>query len=230
MTPRTGQQPPLIELKVNHRLEVQLTAGPYQGIYPTRVEEVHPDRFHVAELMAGGQILPLASGQRVRCQLAAPSGFYEFDSVVLGREGGRVPVTVLSMPRSYERVQRRNFVRLDVQVPVRYAVMPPGTSGRPLVPPPGPIIATRTADLSGGGVALYTPQPLLDGAILDMWIALPEGEEIHATGQVMRVGDRGPDGSQIAGVRFIGLTERDRNAVIRFIFREQRERRRRGLT
>jgi PilZ domain len=77
--------------------------------------------------------------------------------------------------------------------------------------------ASRTYDISRDGMSLAGDRFGAAGAALDLWIEIP-GEEIpiRTTGSVVRTGDG------MTAVRFIGLNDRDRGRLERFIFAVQR--------
>ncbi|BDG59373.1 flagellar brake protein [Caldinitratiruptor microaerophilus] len=210
-------------LRVNAQVELQLL-GDEQTRYRTRVEEVAEDRFRVSLPTAHGKPADMVPGDAVRGYLLKGHAMYVFDTRVLQRTGGLIPTLDLALPTHYERVQRRDWVRLDARLPARYARVEPVELDGPQPPPPR---KTRTVDISGGGVALYLAEPLDPGTLVDVFIDLPD-TQVVATAEVVRIIRSEPEG-YLAGLRFVDIRERDRTAIMRYIFQEQRERRRKGL-
>lgn len=210
-------------LRINARLELELLGAREPARYRTRVEDVAEDEFRVALPTAGGGPAPLVAGDPVRGYLSAGHAIYVFDTVVLGRDSAEPPSLRLRVPQHFERLQRRHFVRIDARLPARYVpVLPAGPGSDPPAPR-----KTQTVDISGGGVALYLAEPFEPGTLLDVFIDLPD-TLVSATAEVVRI-IRSDDRGHLAGLRFVDIRERDRDAIVRFIFQEQRERRRRGL-
>lgn len=215
----------LTDLHINTRMEVEVPEGPWQGIYQSRVEDMTPAELAIALPTAGRRPVLLDPGQAVRCRFISRRACYQFDAQVLDRRAGPVPVVVLAMPGEWERLQRRHFARLDVSVPVRYSPRLPG--GGPLAD--RPLISARTRDLSGDGCAIWTVEPPDPGTELDLFLSLPPGQVLHLAARVVRLTGPSPAGRVLTGLRFVAPAEADRDAIIRYLFREELRRRRNGL-
>jgi c-di-GMP-binding flagellar brake protein YcgR len=92
----------------------------------------------------------------------------------------------------------------------------------------------QTLDVSGGGLSFTAPGLVECGQHLDMTITLPVWPEvaIDLLGVVRKVDPPRPEeqeGSYIIGVEFEGMSEVDRDRLVRYIFHKQREMLRRRL-
>ncbi len=221
-----------MSLQINQKVELKILEGPSRGAYVTRVEEIGRDgSLKLALPVEGGVPVMVTPGDMVRCEFAEDGIACSFITSCRGSEMGAVPRLVLQAPERIERIQRRDYVRLDVSVPVRFSVIgaPDGFEYDAVL-----TFATRTRDISGGGALLLAPLRLVSGARLDLLMELPEARAVHTLAEVVRLA---PDGAVVehpgpvwsTGVRFIGIDDRDREAIIRYIFGEQRQRRRKGL-
>lgn len=213
--------------KINQKVELKVLAGPFAAAYSTYIDDMEADEISVARPMVGGEPVPLAGGDSVRLEYAvAGAARVAFVTRVAALEHRGVPVVVLAMPEParVERYQQRDFVRLEATLNLMYYVthFPDGS------PRPTGLIQSRTRDISGNGAQILCPEPYPLGTRLDIHLEV-DGRTLHVVGEVIRaVKELGPKEYWL-GVRFMGLEERDRDTIIRYIFNEQRERRRRGL-
>jgi hypothetical protein len=81
-----------------------------------------------------------------------------------------------------------------------------------------------TADLSGSGVGLAEPSAEPEGSRVLVSLPLPDSpaRPVVAVGQVVREGAAGPEGAA-AGIRFVEISEPDRERIIHFTFAKQRQ-------
>lgn len=216
-------------LQINQKIELRILHGPDLGSYVTRVEDIGTDgTLTLALPLQSGIAVGVRVGDIVRCTYADDGNFCGFDSACLSRAGGEVPVLVLAPPQSIQRVQRRNYVRLNVNVPVRFSIVgaPDGFQYDAVLTWSGTV-----RDLSGGGALLASPVKLIQGARLDLTIDIP-GYSVATMAEVVRTAPDTLDPTPTAypnGVRFVDIAEKEREIIIRYIFGEQRDRRKKGL-
>lgn len=212
--------------KINQKVELKLLSGPFAAAYSTYIDDVETSEISVARPLVGGEPVALAVGDLVRLEYAiAGAARIAFVTRVAGLEHRGVPVVLLAMPEKtqVERFQQRDFVRLEATLNLMYYVShtPDGT------PRPTGLIQSRTRDISGNGAQILCPEAYPMGTRLDIHLEV-EGRTVHIVGEVIRA-VQAAQREYWMGVRFVGLEERDRDTIIRYIFNEQRERRRRGL-
>lgn len=212
--------------KVNQKVELKLLHGPYAGTYSTFVESVDIRVLSLVRPAMGGYAVPLRAGDPVRVEYAVENtARVGFPTRVMGLEMRVLPVVLLAYPqqKQVEQSQQREFVRLETVLNLTYSVVfLPGYR----VPPQG-VTSSRTHDISGNGAQIQVPVNYPPGTQLDLRFDV-DGAYIRALGQVIRT-IPGPGKSAWAGIRFVGIDERDRERLIRHIFEQQRERRAKGL-
>ncbi len=190
--------------------------------YFSRVQEHSKDSILIGSpLEAAFRIVSI--GETVRVDFRCENALYTFSSTVVEKKKQRGKVLlVLKAPESLQKVDRREFFRLKVSVPVRYRVLPAAAGAR--------YKTTSTKNLSGGGLLLLLDEPVAIGTMLDLGIEL-EGEEgktemLLCLGRVATIREEGnrPE----VGVAFVDIEEKDRERLFRFLFaREQLMRSRR---
>lgn len=129
-------------------------------------------------------------------------------------EGMRV-----SLPEQIERIQRRHFVRVDAELPVTLMLqLPDGAEV---------LLQTRTTDLSGGGMLITAERELPLYLDAELILSLPpeqpgpQAELLRLKAQICRL-LRKDERFQI-GLSFMNISEPQRDRLIRYIFRYQRE-------
>ncbi|HEY3364734.1 MAG TPA: flagellar brake protein [Symbiobacteriaceae bacterium] len=213
--------------KINQKVEFKVLHGPYASAFSTYVEDVDDRTIVVVRPMMGGQPVPLTVGDPVRLEYAVENtARLAFPTRINGLDVRVLPVVLLAHPnaKTVERFQQRDFVRLEAVLNLSYTVrFVPGRAA-----PPTGTAFSRTRDISGNGAQILCPAYYPSGTQLDM--SLNVGEYlVRVVGQVIRQFQ--PPGTREVwtGVRFVAIDERDRDVIIRYIFNEQRERRRKGF-
>ena len=154
------------ELRVWDRLTILIGEGPTIGQYVARVEEFvnHGIIISRPEFVAGHTLL--RNSVPVIVQVAREDGMYEFDSQLRLHDSDDIGHSFLLPPRSVRRVQRRQFVRIELSMAVDYA------------PVSDDIIAdgnlarlvwrhTRSVDISASGILIFVTEPIeIDSLVL----------------------------------------------------------------
>ena len=133
----------------------------------------------------------------------------------------RTPICELLVLTDFKRLQRRNYVRIPVQIELEYYV-----KGRELGEK-GLII-----DISGGGILLNTMDPLQVNSEINMRFSLKFPEEttvVYISGMVVREdhaprANADPDFPYKYGVRFEGLSVKEQDHIVKYVMIKVRER------
>ncbi len=199
-----------------------------EGFNRSQIEEVTSGGIVVSMPVSQGEVVSLPQGTAITVQFWDRYANYRFDTVVLGEtRSGQVPVLLLRLPDHISRIQRRDFVRLEISCPVIFEIAALREQGKIA----SPVFTGHTANLSGGGMLLVTDLDLPPKTSLHLAVKLPGGLVVPAMGEVVRMINeiKTKDGAKYwLGIRFTGLEEKDRQALVRFIFEEQRRLRREG--
>lgn len=127
---------------------------------------------------------------------------------------------------------QREYVRLDVTLPVRFTLLVDQPAPPELADfdPDVPLLG-RTRDLSAGGCLLESETALPPGTMLDMILFFPNDRELGMIGQVVREVHSirmAKSRDHWLAVQWVGGSK-ERDFITNFIFREQAARRQRGL-
>jgi len=201
-------------------VELTVREGDYRGRYRTHVDEVGEKVISINAPYYQGQVIPLREGTPVEVVFWDKVSAYMFKALIMQRIAVPVPLFILELPDQTERIQRRNFVRVEAFYPIVFrTVTRDGLSD----PKQGHLL-----DLSGGGLRFQTAVKLQNGDLLDMRLELPM-ETIHSSGRVCRVEPIEDTDRYAISVTFNDITERERDRVVRCVFELQRVMRKKGL-
>ncbi len=212
-------------LKVGQSVQVEVNQGEYAGRYTSRIEDVSRRSFALAMPTKKGELIPLPMATHVTVSYtvgdSVKGGVIQFEARVLGFAEDPVPCLILSLPNNVERIQKRQDVRLECLMGLKYRIR--GITG--------PLSDWRKAycsNLSGGGLTLVDHEDLSNGLRIDIELPLPR-ITIRVVGEIVRKIDYNKDSSTFNyGVQFTVIDEFTRDSIIKYIFERQRELRRKG--
>ncbi|KAF0195858.1 MAG: hypothetical protein FD169_1158 [Bacillota bacterium] len=205
-------------LRIGMRLEV--TRKGTQHAHYAKVEDVSTWEFAVSSLFGGGEADVLQSGEQVEC-FFTDSGThdqYGFTAIVLRREARVFPMYFMSMPREYERIQRRRFVRYPVLLPTQFRLYEDKSWQKGFL-----------VDISGGGARLSHREALSSGDLIQVSFSLKQHEpNIVIAGKVVRSDAlQGPgSGMYHSGVEFENISISVQDRIVGFVFQRMLEQRR----
>ena len=143
-------------------------------------------------------------GHEIAVELSSGRGIYRHGGTLKADRDGTLSI---ALSGEVERIQRREFVRVDAHVPVSVRGIDEPLGGE-----------TNTLDVSGGGVRISDPWSLPLGLEVRVEIRLPDGEAVHALGRVVRVA-----AEEEKGISFEDLARPDEDRLIRFIRERERQ-------
>ncbi len=154
---------------------------------------------------------------------------YTFKAQVIGRETvERIAMLKVEFKGEIERVQRRRFYRLGCSLPVKYRIVETmneafNTEIR--------YKNTIACNLSGGGLCLLLEEKIEYGKLIECEISTDESKKVTLMGRVIRNEhcDLESRFKYTAGISYVKINDSDREAVVKFIFREQIKLRKKGL-
>ncbi|WP_170287578.1 flagellar brake protein [Aquibacillus halophilus] len=151
---------------------------------------------------------------------------YKFNTEIVGKKNINIPTLILDYPeKDLVRIQRREYVRVDTAVDI--SVDDPTLKI--------PTITSVTNDISGGGISIVLPTsyPFESGMLLDLCMVFPMEsgtfEYVLAEAEVIRVIKRREGQKDLLSLKFIAITDKDRQTIIRYCFEKQLKTRKKGL-
>lgn len=208
-----------VQFKVNQRLDVMLEKKPFAERFPSRVEGVDGRHMVIAMPMSKGVPLVLLPGAPFYGRVLVDGTVWLFTSYFLDKRFEPIAVWLVAPPEGFERIQLRAYVRLETALTA--AVRPVNSADAPT--------KAITKDIGGGGVQLVTKLAVTPGMQLKVSVDLQDGGIFKGQGEVVRAEYDGEREFYSAAVKFVDISERERDKIIKYVFRRQLERRHSGL-
>jgi len=216
-------------LDINRRATIVILEGYYSGRYPSRIEDIGQSLLLAAPTHKGA-VIRLDVGEPICVEVLAEDGVYAFDTHIDAIILEPIPVICVGKPENFSRIQRREFVRVDVNLPVEYMPLKPARQAHPEYQ------KAHIVNLSGGGARIATWYPPEDddldvGSWLQLEFELPGGSKIEAKAVIIRISDERTDKGVYhrMAVEFTEIDERKQDAIARHVLECQYEMRRKGL-
>jgi c-di-GMP-binding flagellar brake protein YcgR len=187
----------------------------------------------IAAPMAEGMFHILKRGTRISAFFVIKLDVYRlelyaFNAMVVGSKmDDNILLFRIRLLGEIERKQRREYYRAECSLEIRVALVELDENREEIT---GDAFKTITRNLSGGGVCILLRDKIPVRSIIKCMLSLGK-KTIPFKGKVVRVSPYDYQGvyNYEAGVSFIDINDMNREEIIKFIFREQRRLRRRGL-
>ena len=204
-------------LKVGQPVEVSILTDTENRKYTSRIEDFDSKHLILAMPMVKGYpIIPL-TGSNVNVRLVLDQSSYQFRAAYIDKRAKPIPVWVLTMPKEIEKVQLREFVRVETMLPLKVQVE---DAEHNLLTP----ISCSIRDVSGGGIQLVMKQFVPPGTRVYVDAEIPDVGALQTYCEVVRsIEVKGPERIFWSGTKFIDLSEGMRSKLIKFIFKRQRD-------
>lgn len=229
----------ITDLREGTKLEVKIYDDSGQKVKLTCVSEfqwAEDDQTAViAAPISEGIIYPVHKNTLVRAYFVDNissyynASLYTFKAKVLDRNiNDNIELIRIKVEGDIQRIQRRQFFRFECTVPVSYRVI---QSLNPIKYKEMECKETVSKDLSGGGLCIKLTEELNKDELLECELKLGEELKINFIGKVIRLTKYDSQGKYKyeAGVEFQRIHDKDRDAVIKYIFEQQRKLRKKGL-
>ncbi|MCK4257458.1 MAG: flagellar brake domain-containing protein [Halanaerobiales bacterium] len=214
------------ELHVNSRVEIEVDDFDYGGKYLSRVMEITKKEVIIMALTHKGHIVPVRPKTPVAVLFIGERAMYSFQTIVLRRFKEPIPALSLKIPTKVFRIQRREYVRLQLQLPLNYRVIKnyfeiSSSADEPLT-------QTWLVDISGGGAKFLSDAPIEEGTYIELQLGIEEIGTLPIVGKVVRYEKRDDNLYEI-GVSYDSIPSSLQDQIVSWIFEKQREFRCKGL-
>ncbi|HHV15583.1 MAG TPA: flagellar brake protein [Gelria sp.] len=209
------------KLRVNQLIEIELTEGDETEYLPSRIEEIKEQYLYIAMPMRKGTLLPLSTGQEIKVIMRHKSSTVGFVTKVVGRRREPIPYLIIDKPERIVPVhQKREYVRLNVALPVRFRIIEEGEEAE--------IEEGLTIDISAGGALFTTKVVVQPEQKMKIEIQLLPKNIISCHAHVVRVFKTDKQDIKVA-IEYEDIREVERDKIFKFIFEKQREWIKKGL-
>ncbi len=154
---------------------------------------------------------------------------YKFKAVVKSREmSENLHLLRVEMLGELEKVQRRSYYRLNCSVQLQYRIV---DSMNEVYNDNIPFKKSFSNNISGGGISIMLEEKVEVGKLVECELYTSQDKKVRLFGKVIRYERSETEGrfKYAAGIAYIKINDNDREAVVRYIFNEQRKLRKKGL-
>lgn len=205
------------ELRINNRLEVI-----YKGVsYKSNIQDNEGEIVALSVPYKSNYYVIPEPGEKVDIiYYGSNDQVYKFSSRVLGKKSLGIPVILVEKPKLLERVQRRNYVRINYLNFIDYCFVEKNLNFNKV----NDLGITRyhfkkgrIIDISGGGMRINVENKANIGDKLYVKIEFPP-KEFYIGCKVVRL-DKNLGNTVNIGIEYEKIENKQREAIIRFIFK-----------
>lgn len=187
--------------------------------YSSKVQELTDTTITILAPMDNGRIIPLELNSRFMVAIYNSKGLYKSEVVVSSRrKEEKLYLIVLTIVSRLQKYQRRQYYRMDCLMTFQYKDDTSNQWNEGLV-----------LDISGGGLRFTSNEKLIQdkGVICHMnFESNPDTQDLYITGQVVASDAIELDSRTYeTRLQFDIISDEDREKVIKYIFDEERRRR-----
>ncbi|HAA63659.1 MAG TPA: pilus assembly protein PilZ [Thermoanaerobacter sp.] len=205
-----------INLLPGQKLRIGLNNG--KTMYSSQVQDISKNGTILIDTpVYSGHLVPVRIGSIVQIIYFTKQGLFTFYAKVLNRFSGKLALLEIMPISSVERLQRRQYFRLEKVIPFTYTISG-GEEDK--------VYKGLIQDISGGGLRCKVDKKLEVGTIINCVFTLDQ--EITVSGKVVRYEELLEKGYEI-GVCYVDIDEKVREKIISYIFEEQRKSRQKGI-
>lgn len=203
------------KLIVNSKVEIIIG----EEVWKSVIQDVNDESFFISIPMEKGEYIKFNNGSTLLIHNYIKDGNYlhKFTCKVKGRaKSGLTPLYELSLPEKVERIQRREFVRINVVAPIEYKIEKNEDNK---------FLKGILLDISGGGLRFATDNKINVGEVIELKLRdINTEDEILIKGQCVR-GNKESNGQYICAVRYYEISDKIREKIIESIFTLMRKQR-----
>lgn len=214
-------------VEIGEKIEVVLErdlAKPLKGY--SMVQDITSEEELMATLPTfEGRPILVNPGDRVRVYYFREEGGFCYQGEITKRlKIENASIVGIRQTSRIKRIQRREFYRLEILLPVKYKVL--GEKEGPEIP----FHMGYCTNISGGGLRLNSDHRLEIDTMVECIITLCDGECIRVKGKVVRSElAQDLEYKYVSGISFQDIADRIQDLLVKYIFKKQRELRQKGF-
>jgi c-di-GMP-binding flagellar brake protein YcgR len=210
-----------ITFKINEKIEIIDNSITYKA----NIQDIKRDYVMISMPVSEDKYYIMHKGSTVEFYITGEKEITKFKSEVLGKKvENSISLAILSVPVFVEKIQRREYFRLPVALDAKLSMLtgdrvysnikdvPVGFFNR--------MKACIIVDISGGGLKVAIKEHMSKGHYVIVLMKIPD--EIFLLCKIVWVEKDNINRNYRVALRFEGISERDRDKIIKFIFEKMR--------
>jgi len=212
------------DIKTGNKIEIIVSSktGNDKESYISQFERISKDgnEIIIYAPIKEGKIVPLSLGINIDVYFIEDVDLFGFKAVITSRlKQGNINLLEIKKLSDINKLQRREFFRFDCMLNIKYRVINEWEDFKDGI----------VTDISGGGICLVGEEFLKSNSMIECQMFLKANEKINFIGKVVRVDEENASNKFRLGIKFIKIRNIDKETIIRYIFIEQRNLRKKGL-
>jgi c-di-GMP-binding flagellar brake protein YcgR len=205
-------------LIVNQKIILDIKFGEYPGTFDSRIEDMTSKTILITMPTDKGLVVPLAPKLAVGVTYVGDGGRFSFQSKIIKRVKGKIPLLEIEKPKVVYRKELREFFRINTRARIKIFVTSEDAKGNPV----DNIFEASVQDISGGGMRITGSYRLEYGQEVEVYFneIVPGLKSVRAS--VTR-SVAYEDQRYEAGLKFLDMNAVDRDKVIKYVFKRQLE-------
>ncbi len=181
------------------------------------------------------QVVPLEIDDKYKIYFYTDNGLYQCKAVVRQRfKKDKLYVAIFRFISAFEKIQRRQFFRISCLIGIRYRSIDRFPEKEGDKPDSGPWQNATAIDISGGGMRFNCPEYKGNDSKYEIEFDIPiDNSMVHykVYARIVYISDMANrSGMYEYRLEFMGLEPKKRESIVRFVFDEERRRRKKDIT
>lgn len=207
--------------KINQKIEI--IDG--KTTYKADIQDVKKDYIMISMPVSENKYFLMHRGSVIEFIVTGDKDIDKFKSEVLGKKvENNIQLAILSTPVFVEKIQRREYFRLPVVLDAKLYMLPKDNAYNSISEVPESYFKRLKEgiiiDISGGGLKAALKEQMIKGHQAIVSFNIPD--ELTVLCKIVWVEKDAKNRNYKVALSFIGINERDRDRVIRFIFEKMR--------
>ncbi|HHY77112.1 MAG TPA: hypothetical protein GX498_01215 [Clostridiales bacterium] len=217
-----------LPFKIGDKVNVRVANKPSNSSYVSQVTDIcQDDIIEISFPMHKNKTIYFINGERLKVVVGKKEAVYEVETVVIGKRYENIPVIRLKIISKPLKIQRRNYYRLKIVIPIHYRTI---DSSKQKDSESKEYKEGVLLDISEGGIMFCTKEDIKENDLLEIVMDINKNKKMIFIGNIIRkqLNEEKTDLYEY-GVKFNELSKHDRNALAKFIFTEQRKLLKKGI-
>ena len=194
--------------------------------YVSQIAEIYDDYIEIFNPIYKNSLVYFSYDEDLKIIILKSEAIFEFQSKVIGKRHGKIPIVRLKATSVLSKIQRRDYYRLKTTKAIRFKKIYPDDIFSDISHYYDGILL----DISGGGMLFCSKYEMNKGDSLEVELFLNDDKKIVLYGNIIRKNFNIQKSFLYEyGVKFENLDLSDKDLLIRFIFNEQRKLLKKGL-
>ncbi len=206
-------------LSIGSRIEILKMISKREKSFPSQILDLKNEgSFLISGPIWKNRIVPIHEGEKITLSyVVKDKGRYAFDVLVTDRKYKKIYILEVKKISDIRKYQMRRYYRFNISIPVEKEFIIKKKTGKETITE-----ECRTKDISGNGLRLYSNFKHRVGDIIKCKFKI-EDQFMNIKSKIVRIEEIDTfEYKYSLGIDFIDIIEKDRDIIIKFIFKQER--------